>query len=262
MNGDNQVKKASFIVVAIIVILALIVFVAFKFLKSKTNSTLSQGESEKTTVALNNNSLYKSKLYQLFKQDTYTITYGISDSETDAIIDILVVKDGENMFINYIYDDHQLLTENSTVIIDDKFYTIDHENKTIYYSQATPDDKFDFIADDNQEETLITGQETIADITYDTEDFGDGTIFYFLNNQLKMIKDQENNSLITIKNFSTTIDRSVFVLPSDYKMEEENNRAYINDDELTEEDLEALKAQGVEINLDELNLDLNSPTDD
>lgn len=260
MSENNPVKKASLIVIAIVAILALIVFAAFNFLKSKTNQAAPEQKNEQLPSGANNVDASKSKLAHFFAQPTYTITYGINDPEANIILDILFVKDGENMFTHYIYQDQPEMEQSVMVIIGDTYYTIDHTNKTIYRSQATQEDRFSFFDDESQSDVFTSGQETVAGITYDTEDFGDGSIFYFLNNQLKMIKDQENNSVITIKNFSTTIDRSVFVLPTDYKMTEQE-RVYINDEEITEADLAALKAQGVDISLDELNFDLDSQTD-
>lgn len=253
MSENNQFKKVP-IIIAVVIILFLIVFAVSKFFTSKTNNSIEQLVQSETTSS-NDNLIAKSRLAKTFAQKAYTIIYNINDPETNTSLEILFVKDGEKMFTQSTYGNLPN-QQNSVLVVGEDYYSIDHANKKIYHNQAAAEEEeFNFIDDNFQEDTLISSQETIDNITYDTEDFGDGSIFYFLKDQLKMIKDKETNSTIIVKSYSATVDQSVFVLPSDYKMEEQADQVYINDDQITQEDLEALKAQGVEINPDELGLD-------
>lgn len=250
MNDDKQRKNLGLIIIVSVIILALVAFIIFKLFKGKDNSS-SKGLSQSISTT---NSAAKSKLAKIFTQKSYSLTYRILDQENNVSLEVLFVQDGDKMFSRYTYD-NSLDQQNSIIIIGDDYYSIDHANKTIYHNQAAAEENnFDLIDDNYQDDTLVSGQETIDNVTYDTENFGDGSTFYFLGDQLKMIKEKENNTTILVENYSANIDQSLFVLPSDYKMQEEMeiDSVSINDDQITAADLEALKAQGIDVNLDEL----------
>lgn len=250
MNDNKQRKNLGLIVIISVTIFVLVAFIIFKLFKGK-NSSSSSGSSQLISSTV---SPAKSKLAKIFAQKSYSLTYRIFDQENNVSFVVLFVRDGDKMFSRYTYDnlpDQQ----SSIIIIGDDYYSIDHANKTIYHNQAAAEENnFDLIDSNYQDEVLVAGQETIDNVTYDTEDFGDGNVFYFLGDQLKMIKEKENNTTIIVENYSSNIDQSLFVLPSDYKIQEEMeiDSVSINDDQITAGDLEELKARGIDVNLDEL----------
>lgn len=221
MSEKTGAKKAGWIVAIIVVILAILVGAAYFFFRQKTPSTAQTGEVAAPTVnekVADLGDLGRSKTARFLGQNQYSFTYSLeSPTEAGSAMEINIVKRGEDVFTRAVGFGMDSL------VLGDDFYQINHDSKVIHHRLATVADKPSFTDSTYQEDetiTLTTGQETIGGLTYDTEKFGDDSTFYFIGDELKMFKEDTTGLTMLVKNFSHTIDESVFTLPADYQMQE------------------------------------------
>lgn len=216
-DKNQGLMVAIIVMLAVIIIGGVIWFITGNKPTSQKDLKISSSKTEviETTKLKGDN-----KLAQLFDRDTYFIE--IMSGGNGFSMEMIMARDGDKVYMAVPSFGIAIIAKDGNV------YTLSEFDQTYTVEPMTEDEMSEISLSGiiDYAGNAVNGTETIDGVEYDTETYGDETVAYFHDGELKFIKTVGEEEMIKITRYETKVDSSLFEIPADYTLDTTSSLDY------------------------------------